>query len=37
MFTVRKISFIQILYGNYHWLTVSGNEKSEISFYGSLN
>ena len=32
MFTVRKSSFIQILYGNYHWVTDSGNEKSEISF-----
>ena len=35
MFTVRKNSFLQILYGNYHWVTVFGNEKGEISFYDS--
>ena len=35
MFTVRKISFLQILYGNYRWVIVFGNEKSEISFYDS--
>ena len=33
MFTVRNSSFLQILYGNYHWVTVSENEKGEISFY----
>ena len=32
MFTVRKSSFLQILYGNYNRITVSGNEKGEISF-----
>ena len=37
MFTVRKNSFLQILYGNYHWVTVFGNEKGEISFYDSLS
>ena len=37
MFTVRKDSFLQILYGNYHWVTVFGNEKGEISFYDSLS
>ena len=37
MLTVRKSSFLQILYGNYHWVTVSGNEKGEISFYDSLS
>ena len=37
MFTVRKSSFLQILYGNYHWVTVSGNEKVEISFYDCLS
>ena len=36
-FTVRKSSFLQILYENYDWVTVSGNDKSEISFYGSLS
>ena len=36
MFTVKKSSFLQILYGNYQWVTVSGNEKDEISFYDSL-
>ena len=35
MFTVRKNSFLQILYGNYHWVTGFGNEKGEISFYDS--
>ena len=37
MFTVRKNSFLQILYGNYHWVTVFGNEKGEISFHDSLS
>ena len=37
MFTVRKSSFLQIVYGNYHWVTVFGNEKGEISFYDSLS
>ena len=37
MFTVRKSSFVHILYGNYHWVTVSRNEKDQISFYDSLN
>ena len=37
MFTIRKSSFDQILYGNYHWVTVSGNKKGEISFYDPLN
>ena len=37
MFTVTKSSFVPKLYGNYHWVTVFGNEKSEISFYNSLN
>ena len=37
MFTLRKSSFVQILYGNCHWVTVSGNEKDKTSFYDSLN
>ena len=37
MFTVRKNSFLEILYGNYHWVTAFGNEKGEISFYDSLS
>ena len=37
MFTVRKSRFLQILYGNYHWVTVSGNEKGKISFFDSLS
>ena len=37
MFAVRKSSFLQIFYGNYHWVTVFGNEKGEISFYDSLS
>ena len=36
MITVRKNSFLQILYGNYHWVTVFGKEKGEFSFYNSL-
>ena len=36
-FMVRKSSFVHILYANYHWVTVSGNEKGNISFYDSLN
>ena len=31
MFIVRKNSFLQILYGNYHWVIVFGKEKGEIS------
>ena len=27
MFTVRKSSFVHRLYGNYHWVTGSRNEK----------
>ena len=37
MLTVRKSSFLQMLYGNYYWVLVSGNEKGEISFCDSLN
>ena len=37
MFIVRKSSFLQILYGNYYWVTVSGYDKGEISFYDSLS
>ena len=37
MFTVRKNSFLQILHGKYHWVTVFGNKKGEISFYDSLS
>ena len=33
MFIVRKNSFLQILYGNYHWVIVFGKEKGEISSY----
>ena len=36
MFTVRKGSFLQILYGNYHWVTVYENENGEISFYNTV-
>ena len=35
MFTVRKSSFLEILYGSCHCVTVFGNEKGEISFYNS--
>ena len=37
MFTVRKSSFLQILYVSYHWVPVFGSEKGEISFYDSLS
>ena len=37
MFTVRESRFFQLLYGNHHWVTVSGNEKGEISFFDSLS
>ena len=37
MFTVRKSSFVEILYGNNYWVIISGNEKSQISFYNYLN
>ena len=34
---ISTVSFVQILCGNYDWVTISGNEKGENNFYDSLN
>ena len=36
MSTVTKSSIVQMLYWNYQFVIVFGNDKSEISFYDSL-
>ena len=37
LFSIRKGKFLQILFGNYQWITVCGSNEAEVSVYGSLN
>ena len=37
LFSIRKGKFLQILFGNYHLITVCGSNEAEVSVYDSLN
>ena len=37
LFSIRKGKFLQIQFGNYHWITVCGSNEVEVSVYDSLN